>query len=61
MRDRRFRALRQNDPDPIAAHNAEAGERIRQAVRLLLQIPEGDCERRPGLVLPIQGQAGALG
>src|SRR5438132_7425450 len=47
MRDRRFRALRQNDPDPIAAHNAEAGERIRQAVRLLLQIPEGDCERRP--------------
>ncbi len=61
VRDRRFRALRQNDPDPIAAHHSEAGERIRQAVRLLLQIPEGVCEGGPGLILPIQGEAGAVG
>src|SRR5207247_9879959 len=60
MRDRRFRALRQNDPDPVAALYAEAGERIREAVRPLLQIPEGVRLAGPGLILPIQGEAGAV-
>src|SRR5439155_13416680 len=57
---RRFRALRQNDPAPVAALHAEAGERIREAVRPLLQIPEGVRLAGPGLILPIQGEAGAV-
>jgi len=61
VRDRRFRALRQDDPDPIAALYAQAGERIRQSVRLLLQILIGACEGGPGFILPVQGQAVAVG
>ena len=60
VRDRRFRALRQNDPDPVAALYAEAGERIREAVRPLLQIPEGVRLAGPGLILPIQSEPGAV-
>src|SRR5450755_3190941 len=60
MRDGRLGPLRQNDGDGIAATHTKCRERVGQAIRLLLQVPEGECRRRPHLVFPIHREAGAI-
>src|SRR6266700_3703926 len=55
-----FGPLRQHDADAVAALDAETRERVRQAVRLLLQILEGVGGGGPALVLPMEGDSGAL-
>src|SRR5713226_3554615 len=61
MGDGRFGPLRQNDRDGVAATHAKLRERVGKAVRLLLQIPESECCRRPRLVFPIHRESGAVG
>jgi len=57
VRDRRFRTLRQDDADPVAAFQAEAGERVGEPVGLLLQIQKVYAAVDPASILPIQGEA----
>src|ERR1700687_2598126 len=61
MGDGRFGPLRQNDRDGVAATHAKRRERVGKAVRLLLQIPEGERRSRTRLVLPIHRESGAIG
>src|SRR5262249_36573145 len=55
-----LRTLRQDQRDLVASRNALRGERIRQAIRLLLEVPERERAARAGLVLPIEREARAI-
>src|SRR5437667_8747308 len=59
--DRGLGALRQDDRDALAALDAEARERVRQAVGRELDVPERVRGGRPGLVLPVEREAVAVG
>src|SRR4030081_1118524 len=52
--DRGLRALRQQQRDAVAGHDAEALERVRQAVGRALDVAEGIACGRAGLVFPMQ-------
>ncbi len=60
VRDGRFGPLRQDDRDLVAAPHTQRREGVRQPVRLLLKVPEGECGGRAPLVLPIHREAGAI-
>jgi hypothetical protein len=61
MRNRRFRALRQEDRDAVAGQRPECGQDVGQTVGLALNVPEGMRRREAALVLVVQRKATALG
>jgi len=61
VRDDRFGTLRQDQRDTIAAPDACTRQRIRQPIRLLLQVPERQRCACPVLVLPVQREARPVG
>src|SRR5229473_1648247 len=59
--DRGLGALRQDEGDAVAALDAESRERVREAVRRRLDVPERVRGGGARLVLPVQRQARAVG
>ena len=57
----RLGPLRQDERDAVAARHAERGERVRQAVRLLLQVPVRQRAPLAGFVFPVEREARAVG
>ncbi len=60
MRGRRLGTLRQDDADAIAPFHAQRGERIGEAVRLLLQIPIRMGRGGAVFVFPVERYAGGV-
>ena len=60
VRDRRFRPLREDQSDLVAATDPVRRERVGKPVRLLRQIPERPCRARAVLVFPVQREACAI-
>src|SRR5262245_327368 len=56
----RLRALRQNDPDPVAPLHAERSKRVRELVRPALEVPVGPRGSGAGLVLPVEAETRAI-
>src|SRR5216684_1827842 len=59
--DRGLGALRQDEGDAVAALDAESRERVREAVRRRLDVPERVRGGGARLVLPVERQARAVG
>src|SRR6267142_1996716 len=59
--DRGLGALRQDEGDAVAALDAEGRERVREAVRRRLDVPERVRGGGARLVLPVERQARAVG
>src|SRR5213078_1093242 len=60
VRDRGLRALRQDEGHALAAPDAESRQRVRQAVRRPLDVPERVGGGGARLVLPIEREARAV-
>ncbi len=61
VRDDGLGALRKDQRDLVAARDTHRRQRIREAVRLLLQVPERERGGRAGFVFPVEREARAVG